>query len=163
MLLLNCGGTFNKRYNHITGELEVPMDNLAVERILESFYDEINLAGVVYKDSLDMDLNDRKQIADILFHSNEKKFVLVHGTDTIDKTAEFLNEVFDDRVIVLTGAMKPFEIDNVEASLNLGLAIGFAKGCEISGVYVCMNGFIKRWDEIKKDKNLGRFYLVSSG
>ncbi len=159
MLLLNCGGTFNKRYNHITGELEVPVDNFAIERILESFYNDINLAGAVYKDSLDMTLDDRKQIADILFHSNEKKFVLVHGTDTMDKTAEFLDEIFDDRVIVLTGAMRPFEIDNVEASLNLGLAIGFVQSCETNGVYICMNGFIKRWNKIKKDKNQGRFVV----
>ena len=157
MLILNSGGTFNKRYNMLTGELEVPVDNYAVERILESFADKPPLAGVVYKDSLEMDMNDRKMIADIIFHSSEREFVIVHGTDTMEISAEFLSEIFEDRLIVLTGAMKPFEIDNVEASLNLGLAIGFAKGCEKNGVYICMNGYIESWERIKKNKQLGRF------
>lgn len=157
MLILNSGGTFNKRYNMLTGELEVPVDNYAVERILESFADKPPLAGVVYKDSLEMDMNDRKMIADIIFHSSEREFVIVHGTDTMEISAEFLAEIFEDRLIVLTGAMKPFEIDNVEASLNLGLAIGFAKGCEKNGVYICMNGYIESWERIKKNKQLGRF------
>ena len=157
MLILNSGGTFNKRYNMLTGELEVPVDNYAVERILESFVEKPPLAGVVYKDSLDMDMNDRKMIADIIFHSSEREFVIVHGTDTMDLTAEFLAEIFEDRLIVLTGAMKPFEIDNVEASLNLGLAIGFARASEKNGVYICMNGYVEPWDKIKKNKQLGRF------
>ena len=157
MLILNSGGTFNKRYNMLRGELEVPVDNYAVERILDSFVEKPPLAGVVYKDSLEMDMNDRKMIADIIFHSSEREFVLIHGTDTMEITAEFLAEIFEDRVIVLTGAMKPFEIDNVEASLNLGLAIGFARACEKEGVYICMNGYIEPWDKIKKNRSLGRF------
>ena len=157
MLILNSGGTFNKRYNMLTGELEVPVDNYAVERILESFVDKPALAGVVYKDSLEMDMSDRKMIADIIFHSSEREFVIVHGTDTMDLTAEFLAEIFEDRVIVLTGAMKPFEIDQVESSLNLGLAIGFVRSCERNGVYICMNGYIEPWDNIRKNRNLGRF------
>ncbi len=157
MLILNSGGTFNKRYDMFTGELEVPVDNYAVERILESFEQKPPLAGVVYKDSLEMDMNDRKMIADIIYHSSEREFVIVHGTDTMEITAEFLAEIFEDRVIVLTGAMKPFEIDSVEASLNLGLAVGFAKGCEKNGVYICMSGFIEPWDKIKKNRSLGRF------
>ncbi len=157
MLILNSGGTFNKRYNMLSGELEVPVDNYAIERILESFENKPPLAGVVYKDSLEMDMNDRKMIADIIYHSTEREFVIVHGTDTMDITAEFLSEIFEDRIIVLTGAMKPFEIDNVEASLNLGLAIGFASSCEKDGVYICMSGYIEPWDKIKKNKNLGRF------
>ena len=159
MLLLNSGGTFNKRYNPLSGELEVPMDNYALERILESFTQKPPLAGVVYKDSLEMDMNDRKMLAEIIFHSSEREFVIVHGTDTMAVTAEFLSEIFDDRVIVLTGAMRPFEIDHVEASLNLGLAIGFVKSCEKNGVYICMSGYIEPWEKIGKNKQLGRFEI----
>ena len=143
----------------LTGSLEVPVDNHAPERILESFVQKPPLAGVVYKDSLEMDMEDRKMIADIIFHSSEREFVLIHGTDTMEITAEFLSEIFDDRVIVLTGAMRPFEIDAIEASLNLGLALGFARACERNGVYICMNGYIEPWDKMKKNRNLGRFEI----
>ncbi|MDD2790496.1 MAG: asparaginase domain-containing protein [Sulfurimonas sp.] len=160
MLILNSGGTFNKRYNPLSGILEVPYDNLAIETILSSSDCVYNLAGVIYKDSLEMDAEDRKQFANIITHSDERVFVIIHGTDTMDISAEFLSEIFTDRIIVLTGAMKPFEIDKVEASLNLGLAIGFAKAIKEEGVYICMSGHVQKWDAIEKNKKLGKFELV---
>jgi len=160
MLILNCGGTFNKRYNEISGELEVPFDNYALDEILAKFSDEYNLAGVVYKDSLDMDVNDRKMIANIIMESTDDKFLIVHGTDTIDLTAEFLDEVFDDRKIILTAAIKPFEIDKVEATLNFGMAIGFLNATTNNGVYISMSGYTKPWNEIVKNKHLGKFEIV---
>ena len=160
MLILNCGGTFNKRYNSLNGELEVPYDNYAIERILASVDIEYHLAGLIYKDSLEMDINDRKMIASIIMESKDNIFIIIHGTDTINVTADFLSEIFDDRVIILTGAMNPFEIDNIEASINLGVAIGFAKGISNNGVYICMNGFIEPCDSIVKNKSLGKFEIV---
>ncbi len=160
MLILNCGGTINKRYNSINGELEVPYDNYTLEKILDSVDIDYDLAGVIYKDSLDMDMNDRKMIANIIMESKDNTFIIIHGTDTIDISASFLSEIFDDRVIILTGSMNPFEIDNIEASLNLGMAIGFAKSVEKNGVYICMNGFIELSKNIVKNKALGKFEVV---
>ena len=160
MLILNCGGTFNKRYNQLTGKLEVPYDNYAIEKILNSAYAEYDLAGVIYKDSLDMSVDDRKMIANIISQSSESDFLIVHGTDTMHLSAEFLDEVFDDRIIVLTGAMKPFEIDNIEATLNLGVAMGFLKSATEFGVYICMNGYLEKWDKIEKNRDIGKFEIV---
>lgn len=160
MLILNCGGTFNKRYNPNNGMLEVPFDNDAITKILQSSHAKNNIAGAIYKDSLDMDANDRKMLADIILHSCEDTFVIVHGTDTMDKTAEFFDAIFEDKKIVITGAMRPFEIDNIEATLNLGMACGFAKALEQNGIYICMNGQVAPWNKIKKDTTLGRFELV---
>jgi len=160
MLILNSGGTFNKRYNMLNGELEVPFDNEAIESILESTDSKYSLAGVVYKDSLDMTLDDRKMITNIILESNEESFIVVHGTDTMNMTAEFLDEFFENKVIILTGAMKPYEIDKVEASLNLGIAIGFLKAKPENGVYICMSGYIEKWNMIVKNKNIGKFQIV---
>jgi len=160
MLILNSGGTFNKRYNPISGALEVPYDNKAIEEILQSVYLQYGLAGVVYKDSLEMDSNDRKMLANIILESTDDTFVIIHGTDTIDISAEFLSEVFDDRKIILTGAMQPFSVDRVEASLNLGMAIGFVQAIQENGVFICMNGFVKPWNRLVKNKSLGRFEFV---
>ena len=160
MLILNSGGTFNKRYNPISGELEVPYDNYAIERILESVSCEYGLAGVVYKDSLEMNADDRKMLASIILESKENKFLVVHGTDTMHLSAEFFDEVFDDRIIVLTGAMKPFEIDKTEASLNLGMAMGFLNAATENGVYICMSGHIEKWNKIEKNRNAGKFEVV---
>ncbi|QOY55212.1 asparaginase [Candidatus Sulfurimonas marisnigri] len=160
MLILNSGGTFNKRYNSLTGDLEVPYDNDAINRILISVESSYDLAGVVYKDSLDMTIDDRKILANIIMESKDDVFVIVHGTDTMRETAQFLGAIFDDRAIVLVGAMKPFEIDQVEASLNLGMAIGFAKGVDEYGVYICMNGYIEPWEKLEKNRKFGKFELV---
>ena len=160
MLILNSGGTFNKRYNKLNGELEVPFDNYAVEEILSYCDAEYNLAGVVYKDSLEMTSDDRKMIANIIMGSEDDTFIIIHGTDTMHITAEFLDEVFDDRKIVLVGAMEPFSINRVEATLNLGIAIGFCKSNKESGVYISMNGYIELWNNIEKNRTLGKFEIV---
>jgi len=160
VLILNSGGTFNKRYNMLNGKLEVPFDNKALDAILQSVDCFFDLAGVIYKDSLEMDINDRKILANIIKESKDDTFIIVHGTDTMQLSAEFLSEVFEDRKIILTGAMKPFEIDKIEASLNLGMAIGFAKAVDEYGVYVCMNGYIESWEKIQKNKELGKFEII---
>ena len=56
--------------------------------------------------------------------------------------------------------MKPFEVDNVEASLNLGMAIGYAKAVSKTGVYICMNGFVEPWEKLEKNRKFGKFELV---
>jgi len=160
MLILNSGGTLNKRYNMLNGELEVPFDNKAVESILDNINSIYSVAGVVYKDSLDMTLDDRKMITNVILESNEKSFIVVHGTDTMELTAEFLDEIFDNKTIILTGAMIPYEIDKVEASLNLGMAIGFLKAHPENGVYICMSGYIEKWNMIEKNRDIGMFELV---
>lgn len=160
MLILNSGGTFNKRYNPINGELEVPYDNYAIEKILDTYSPEYNLAGVVYKDSLEIDLSDRKMFANIIMESTDDTFIIVHGTDTMDITAEFLDEVFDDRKIILVGAMNPFDIDTIESSLNLGIAIGFSKAISINGVYICMSGHVEPWSNLQKNRQEGKFEVV---
>jgi len=160
MLILNSGGTLNKRYNPLSGELEIPYDNDTIERILKSVDSEYNLAGVVYKDSLEMDIDDRKMLTNIIMESTDDTFIIVHGTDTIDVTAEFLSEIFDDRKIILVGAMNPFEIDNVEASLNIGMALGYAKAVQDIGVYICMNGHVEIWNKLEKNRVKGKFEVV---
>ncbi|MBD3794250.1 MAG: asparaginase [Epsilonproteobacteria bacterium] len=160
MLILNVGGTFNKIYNPLDGSLEVPYDNSAIENILTSYMDEKNIAGAIYKDSLDMTMDDRKMLASIIHASNETQFIVVHGTDTMKLSAEFLHEIFVDKTVVFTGAMRPYQINNTESALNLGMAIGFMKANPPYGIYICMNGFIKPFNEIEKNRALGRFEVV---
>lgn len=161
MLILNSGGTFNKKYNKLNGNLEVPYNNSAIERILQSVDSDYALAGVIYKDSLDMTINDRKILTNIIMESKDDTFVIVHGTDTMHLSAEFLSEIFEDRKIIFVGAMKPFELDEVEASFNLGMAMGFAKALKEFGVYICMNGHVEKWDRIHKNTKFGKFEVVS--
>ncbi len=160
MKILNTGGTFNKRYNKLSGELEVPFDDLTIRKIVDDFVGHIDIAGALYKDSSKFTSQDRKALTNIIFEDTEKVFVIIHGTDTMSLTAEFLDTFFDDRIIILTGSMVPFEIDPIEASVNLGLAIGYAKACDKNGVYVCMNGEVLPWESLMKNRASGRFEIV---
>ena len=160
MKILNTGGTFNKRYNELNGEMEVPFDNAALETMMLNFIEPVNMAGVLYKDSLEFTLDDRKMLASIINADEEQVFIVIHGTDTMELTAEFLDTVFEDRIIVLTGAMKPFEIDCIEASVNFGMAVGFAKSCSENGVYICMNGEVKPYKQLTKNRSIGKFEIV---
>ncbi|SFV74951.1 asparaginase [hydrothermal vent metagenome] len=160
MFILNTGGTFNKQYNAKNGLLEVPFHNNVVEKILKSYLDSYDLAGAIYKDSLEMDLNDRKMLANIILESKDDTFIVIHGTDTMKESAEFVDTIVEDKKIIFVGAMQPFSIDPIEASLNLGLAIGFAKALEKNGTYICMNGYIKPWNQIEKNQQEGKFELV---
>lgn len=164
MKIFNTGGTFNKVYDPITGALEVPYDNEAVEEIVESFAYDVEIAGMLYKDSLELTDADRRQLIDIVEMDDEEVYVIVHGTDTMDLTAqalaEWLEEEEEERVIVLTGAMVPYSIDKTEASVNLGMALGYAATQPAPGVYICMSGIIAPYDRIRKNKQEGIFEIV---
>lgn len=161
MFILNTGGTFNKRYNPISGELEVPYDNLAIEAVLNTLnLQDQPLAGAVYKDSLDITAEDRKMIAGIILQSTEKAFVVVHGTDTMHLSAALLDALVEDQAVIFTGSMIPFSIDPVEATANLAMAIGFAKSNPPKGAYICMSGEILPHDKLTKNRALGVFERV---
>ena len=159
MKIINSGGTFNKIYNPLTGTLDVPSNSNAIEKILSTFTYEIEVVGIIFKDSLDMSYEDRETIYQSVLQS-EDNIVIVHGTDTMDKSATYLNDRIDDRVIVFTGAMVPFSIDPIEATANLAMAINFAKTSQKSGIYIAMQGEVAKFHHLKKDKSEGKFKRV---
>lgn len=159
MLILNTGGTFNKRYDPVKGELFVPNDNEAVDTILESFVTPFAVQGILYKDSLEMDDDDRTLLGQTIIQSNEKIIIVIHGTDTMDLSAEYINRLALDKVIVFTGAMVPFIIDPIEATSNMGMAIGYAQNGS-TGVHIVMQGVMGSFKQVKKNKSAGKFEYV---
>jgi L-asparaginase len=160
MFILNTGGTFNKRYDPISGHLSVPYDNQALESIVSRFASEVTIAGAIYKDSLEFTRDDRAMMANIVMASDEKKVLIIHGTDTMRHSAAYFSELFEDRVIVFTGAMVPYEIDSVEATANFAMAMGYLQAEHKAGVYICMQGLIAPWEHIEKNRATGRFEIV---
>jgi L-asparaginase len=161
MLILNTGGTFNKRYDPIVGELFVPRDNSAIESILESLVIEVRVDGIIYKDSLEMDDADRALLCETIKASSESIVIVVHGTDTMDLSAEMVAAMNLKKTVVFTGAMVPFHVDPLEATANLAMAIGFAqRSC--SGVYIVMQGVCGQYNHVRKNRELGKFEYVQS-
>lgn len=161
MLLLNTGGTFNKRYNPLSGELFVPADNLAVDAVLSPLVIDMKVEGILYKDSLEMDDSDRLHLCDAIRECDDSTIIVIHGTDTMDKSAEAVAILGLQKTVVFTGAMVPFTIDPLEATANLSMAIGFAsRSC--SGVYIVMQGICGSYQYVRKNRELGKFEYVQS-
>lgn len=158
--IINTGGTFNKRYNPLTGSLDVPADNIALDKIIASCHNvDFEIKNIVSKDSLDMDDNDRQIITDAIKNSTSDKIIVIHGTDTVDLTSEFLYKQVDDKKIVFTGAMVPMSIDEVEATMNFSQALGFLSADVNNGIYIAMHGVVVPHSKIKKDKSVGKFLV----
>ena len=158
--VINTGGTFNKRYNPIKGQLIVPDDNIALDKILKSCHNvDIEVKNIVSKDSLDMTDLDRELITKTIKDSESENIIIIHGTDTVDLTSAFLEKEINDKKIVFTGAMVPMSIEEVEATMNFSLALGFLSANVENGIYLAMHGVVVNHKNLIKDKSVGKFLL----
>ncbi|WP_407276504.1 asparaginase domain-containing protein [Halothiobacillus sp. DCM-1] len=163
LVLINTGGTFNKRYNPLNGALEIPADNRSVLDLLRSAQPNLRVhaVGLLHKDSLDITEADRAQLVEVIRTLPEAwrnaPIVIVHGTDTLDQTAQALEAAQLNRFVVLTGSMRPVEIDPIEPAIHLGLALGFIAANPPNGVYVAMHGLVKPHHQMVKDRDIGQF------
>ena len=89
-----------------------------------------------------------------------KGVVISHGTDTMEVTARLLGENISDKTIVLTGAMIPYAFGSSDGLFNLGSSLAFAQSLA-AGVYVAMNGRYFRWDNVRKNRDMGIFEELS--
>lgn len=158
--VLNTGGTFNKRYNPILGQLEVPKDNIALDKIIKSCFNiEFDIRNIVSKDSLDFTQEDRETILENIINSENDRIIIIHGTDTVDLTAKFIEDKIENKKVVFTGAMVPMSIDEVEATMNFSQAIGFLNAPIENGIYLSMHGSVIEHSKLKKDRSVGQFLV----
>jgi L-asparaginase len=158
ILVINTGGTFNKQYNELDGSLIIKKNSDLVKEILnKSKIDTKEIKGIIYKDSLDITDKDRQLLVKFINQSKYKKILIIHGTDTMDKTALFLDKNIKDKQIVLTGAMVPYSISKTEAVSNLMMGYGYLLANNKNNVYISMHGMVEKYEKIKKNRELGMF------
>jgi L-asparaginase len=154
------GGTFDKEYNFITGELFFKDSHVSkmFERGRCSI--DIDVKTLMMIDSLEMTDEDKQ----IIIHNCKKcqhgQIVLTHGTDRMVATATALAAAEIQKTIVLTGAMIPYAFGNSsDGFFNLGSALAFVQVLP-HGVYVVMNGRYFDWNKVKKNTQTGNFEEV---
>jgi len=157
ILVINTGGTFNKIYNPLTGNLDIDKEGKAVQEIKKNWLNSFEIVNIIGKDSLDMTKKNREKIAKTIKKHSHKRVIIIHGTDTMDKTAKYLAKVKLDKKIILTGAMIPYSINPVEATANFSSAYGYVLGTNQKGVHISMNGRIKNHKRVIKNKEKGYF------
>ena len=161
--IIITGGTFDKRYDAIRGQLTFMDTHLPdiIEQVRTSLPITLELNQMV--DSLDMVDVNRQSILSACRNASEGQIVITHGTDTMEQTAAVLGNAccsgepaLAGKRIVLTGAMVPYSVSGSDALFNLGSAIMAVQLVE-AGVYIAMNGRCFPWSKVRKNRTLGVF------
>ncbi|HIQ27333.1 MAG TPA: asparaginase [Sulfurovum sp.] len=159
ILIINTGGTFNKTYNPLNGKLEINTYTNALDKIASKWFYDFEVLHIIGKDSLEMTNQDRLELLGTISQSSYHSFIVIHGTDTMDISAAYIDEAGLEKEILFTGAMVPYSIDPVEATANFASAYGYMQALKKDGVYIAMNGIIDKYHKIKKDRKKGKFIL----
>jgi L-asparaginase len=154
------GGTFDKEYNELNGELFFKDTHLHEMLRLGRSKLELEISTLMMIDSLDMQEEDREQIARACMKASEERILITHGTDTMQVTAAMLAEKISNKTIVITGAMVPYKFGSSDGLFNLGAALAFVQSLP-HGVYVAMNGKIFKGDNVMKNKATGEFETIN--
>jgi L-asparaginase len=150
------GGTFDKEYNELTGELYFRQTHVPEILQLGRAELQIDLSVLILIDSRNMVDEHRQMILSACERAEEKRIVITHGTDTMAQTARLLGERIREKTIVLTGATIPYKFGSSDGLFNLGSALAFAQALP-DGVYIAMNGRYFPWDDVKKNYGTGKF------
>ncbi len=157
--IITTGGTIEKVYDESTG-------GLANKRsIIRSMLNRLRLEGtetniveLMSKDSLEFDDRDRERIIECVRtygaeDADCKGVVILHGTDTLHLTGEALHKALPRPTlpVVLTGAMRPYEMKRSDALQNLTEAM-FATSALEPGVYCAFHGRSLRFPGVVKDR-----------
>jgi L-asparaginase len=167
--LITTGGTIEKTYDEGTGQLL--NRGSIVRRMLRRLRLEetaVRTVELMSKDSLVLTDDDRARIVEAVRVAGGCQgqgreggettgIVILHGTDTLTVTGDRLAAELKPRVpIVLTGAMRPYEMNRSDALQNLTESI-FAAGVLGPGVYCVAHGRVLRFPGVRKDRERGTF------
>ncbi|TWT43851.1 L-asparaginase 1 [Phycisphaerae bacterium RAS1] len=154
--IITTGGTIEKVYDEGTGALR------NVRSVLDEILRGLRLHDVTHrhvpimsKDSLEMNDDDRRMILSAVEYAlvNDDAVIVVHGTDTLPVTGEYLHAKLAElsRPIILTGAMRPYIFRDTDAFQNLTEALLAARLLP-AGVYCVMHNRVLRFPGVLKDR-----------
>ena len=154
------GGTFDKEYNELNGQLFFKDTHIQEILKLGRCRVDTGIRTLMLVDSLEMTDTDRNIIIESCKGAVENKIVITHGTDTMTTTAKVLAENINNKTIVITGAMIPYKFGSSDGLFNLGSALAFAQTLP-AGVYIAMNGKCFPWDNCRKNRQSGVFEEIN--
>ena len=154
------GGTFDKTYDEIRGQLSFGNTHLPEMLRLGRSRVDLSVRTLMMIDSLQMTDHDRELIVRNCAQCDHSRIVVTHGTDTMVETAAAVAKGVTGKTIVLTGAMIPYAFGSSDGLFNLGSALSFAQVLP-PGVYIAMNGQHFAWDRVRKNRDTGVFEALS--
>ena len=155
--ILITGGTFDKSYNHINGDLFFEKTHIPDMLKRSKCRLNVDVKTLMMIDSLEMTQKDIEKIIDECKKTKSSRIVITHGTDTMVNTAKKIAEKIKDKTIVLTGAMIPYAFgSSSDGFFNLGSALSFVQTLK-NGIYIAINGQYFDYDKVEKNKLKGYF------
>lgn len=159
------GGTINKVYDPVAEKPE-----MGEAAIIPSFIERSvrpqnppRFETLFLKDSLIFTEEDRAAILGAVKNAPSRKIVIVHGTGTMETTAEYLLERLHDRdekTVILTGSVIPLkEFAAGDGGFNLGYALAQVEHLP-HGVYICMNAQVFKAGHVRKNVKTARFEAI---
>jgi L-asparaginase len=159
--LISTGGTIEKTYDEFAGVLgnhvsvlDVMLASLRLEGA------EIIRVPLMNKDSLEMSERDHTLIARTVMAMAEAHdgVLIVHGTDRLTVTGERIYAETSEPLvpIVLTGAIRPYQLRQTDAIQNLTEAL-LAVQLLAPGIYVAIHNAVLSFPGVIKDHKLGTF------
>jgi L-asparaginase len=163
--IIKMGGTIEfkdpayQKINEELMKLDPSIDSYLKNLVKPRF--SYNIEVICEKDSREITKKDLDKLWTTIKSSQHENILITHGTFTMKNTAKFLEELlFKEKInkkIIITGAMVPIVGFSVsDAAFNLGFSLASFNSVE-SGVYICMNGGIFKYDEVEKSIELFRF------
>lgn len=159
--LITTGGTIEKTYDEVNQTLS--NTGSIIEKMLRrlQLHDtEIHLRHLMSKDSLHLTDEDRALIVKTVRAAAQlsASIVILHGTDTLSVTGELIHAGIAElgAAVVLTGAMRPYEMKRSDALQNLTEAL-LASTILAPGVYCVFHGQTLRFPGVRKDRALMTF------
>ena len=126
------GGTFDKEYDEIKGQLYFNETHLPEILRLGRCTLEIDIQTLMMIDSLHMSPQDRECVVNECKGCENNKIIITHGTDTIVETAQMIAEAEIPKTIILTGAMIPYKFGSSDGLFNMGCALAFVQTIRVS-------------------------------
>ena len=162
LTLITTGGTIEKTYDEQSGSLgnrRSIVDRMVRRLRLEDT--SISTIELMSKDSQLMTAEDRETIAEAVeavLRVKPSGIVILHGTDTLTLTGEHLLKRFPSPgvPIILTGAMRPFEMRRSDALQNLTESL-LAANILPPGVYCVTHGRALAFPGVVKDRQRATF------
>ena len=157
---IQTGGTIDKDYPRPTKGYAFEISEPAVKRILKKLNPSFDyeILSVLKKDSFDITGEDREVIYKTCKKQKNNRIIITHGTDTMVETAMKLSDI-KNKVIILTGSMKPERFSDSDAPINVGVALG-AINILKDGIYIAMHGRVFKWNRVKRNPGTGQFIEV---
>lgn len=155
------GGTFDKSYNYIEGNLFFKETHLSEMLKRSRCQLDIKIDTLMMIDSLEMSEKNTQKIIEACRNTPLKNILITHGTDKMVETAAAIaNSKLNDKTIILTGAMVPYGFgSSSDGFFYLGCALAFVQMLS-SQVYISMQGQYFLWNKVKKNKTVGRFQTI---